>query len=151
MKGEFDDNFMYLCYGDTIMLYYTRKMYSSDFQEQVGAAEDKWEGESLDEARQDLMDDEGRKERVKLQKLIEKPEHVYKGMVYSDGILDKSLKIIPKESEDDTLNAKCQFKKCLFRVEIFDNCTYHMLYKKQVAKVQATKEQREIILEQNDY
>lgn len=61
-------------------------------------------------------------------------------MLYSDGILDKNLKIIPKESVEDTINAKCQFKKCLFRVEIFDNCSYHMLHRKQDTKVTNLKE-----------
>ena len=78
------------------------------------------------------MDDQNRKEQTKLQRLIVKPLYSYKGMIYSDGILDKDLKIIPKQSEENTINAKCQFKKCLFRVEIFDNCTFHMLYRKQV-------------------
>lgn len=71
--------------------------------------------------------------------------------MYSDGILDKQLNVIPKDSVEDTINAKCQFMKCLFRVEIFDNCTYHMLHRKQVGKLQKLKEQREGILETNDF
>ena len=76
---------------------------------------------------------------------------MYKGIAYSDGILDKNVKIIPKQSEENTINAKCQFKKCLFRVEIFDNCTYHMLYKKQVDHLAQLKVQKEVIIETNNF
>ena len=72
-------------------------------------------------------------------------------MVYSDGILDKNLLVIPKVTERDTTNAKCQFRKCLFRVEIFDNCTYHMQHRAQVIKLEKMKATREDILETNDF
>ena len=108
------------------MLNYTRKIFASEgnnvFEKLNEMA---WDGESVDEAQQLLMDDQDRKENVKLQRLIEHPLYTYKGIVYSDGILSKNLKVIPVESIEDTINAKCQFRKCVFRVEIFDNCTYH--------------------------
>lgn len=56
--------------------------------------------------------------------------YTYKGIVYSDGILSKNLTVIPVDSEEDTINAKCQFKKCLFSVEIFDNSVYHQMHRK---------------------
>ena len=134
----------YLCYGDTIMLNFTKKVFRSDIADQTNPdRQSAWDGESIDEKEQLLMDDQDRKENIKLQKLIESPAYVYKGMVYSDGILEKSLNVIPKDSLDDTKNAKCQFMKCLFRVEIFDNCTFHMLHRKQVFKLDELKKHRE--------
>ena len=108
------------------MLTYTKKIFdqraNNVFQQQ---REEKWDGESIDEEAQQVIDDKERKENIKLQQLIEKPLYVYKGMIFSDGILSKNLKVIPVKGLDDTINAKCQFKKCIFSVEIFDNCTYH--------------------------
>ena len=72
-------------------------------------------------------------------------------MAYSDGILDKNVAVIPRDSEDSTLNAKCQFKKCLFRVEVYDKCASHMLHREQVHKVAEIRHRREVILEQNDF
>jgi hypothetical protein len=54
----------------------------------------------------------------KLGKLRADPKYTYKGMVYADGIKDKQLSIYPKVTDEGTNNAKCQFKKCLFRVEV---------------------------------
>ena len=61
----------------------------------------------MDEAKQNLMDDQERKAQQVLQKLIEPPQYTYKGIVFSDGILDKNVKIIPKQSVENTINAKC--------------------------------------------
>ena len=73
---------------------------------------------------------------MKLMKLIDKPQYTYEGMVYSDGILDHTVRVIPKLSYSNTFSAKCQFKKCLFRVEIFDKCEYHNLYRAQFKVVE---------------
>ena len=40
----------YICYGDIIMLNYTKKIYRADMMKEKDNGEDGWDGESLDEA-----------------------------------------------------------------------------------------------------
>lgn len=66
-KGVYDDVVKYLCYGDTIMLNFTRKIFRSDIADQVNPdRQSAWDGESIDEKEQMLMDDQSRKENIKL-------------------------------------------------------------------------------------
>lgn len=51
MQETFSDTVSYLCYGDIIMLNYTKKIYSSDILDQQSTDfETPWDGESVDEA-----------------------------------------------------------------------------------------------------
>ena len=87
-------------------------------------------------AEEDLKD---AKRDEKLTKVIADPEYIYKGMVFSDGILDRTLKVIPLNPVSDTFNATCQFQRCLFRIEVFDKCIFHEQYQKQEIKLQIMK------------
>jgi len=73
-----------------------------------------------------------RQMNLKLTKLMEQPAYTYKGVVYTDGIKEQSLSIIPKTTSDSTLNAKCQFKKCLFKVEMQAECKWTMYHKEML-------------------
>ena len=57
MKAEFDSDINYMCYGDTIMLNYTKKIFRAQVEEQANPTNAEWDGESLDEAKQLLLDD----------------------------------------------------------------------------------------------
>lgn len=51
MKAEFDDKVKYMCYGDTIMITYTHKVFQSDINEVTNPdRQSAWDGESVDEA-----------------------------------------------------------------------------------------------------
>jgi hypothetical protein len=53
--------------------------------------------------------------------MFEKPDIDYKGILMSDGTTNKSFNVIPK-SHDFEVNGAAMFKKCLFRVEIAQEC-----------------------------
>lgn len=58
MKETFDNKVEYMCYGDLIMLTYSKKIFKQDIDEHKHEEDqDVWDGESMDEARQLLMDD----------------------------------------------------------------------------------------------
>lgn len=42
-------------------------------------------------------------------------------MLYCDGITNELAKVLPKVTQQDTNNSSCQFKKCLFRIEMLDS------------------------------
>jgi hypothetical protein len=42
---------------------------------------------------------------------------IYRGLIYSDGVTDQGLKIVPNYG-GGTQNALSMFKQCLFRIEI---------------------------------
>lgn len=52
-----------------------------------------------------------------MSKIIDEPVFTYKGAVSSEGIVDLTVKVIPKILPEDTNNAMAQFTKCLFLVE----------------------------------
>ena len=142
----------HLKFGDLIFLNYTQKVFEDDIEaERIREDEDFYEGNTIDEEQQQILDDEERKRNRKLKKLIDKPRYVYKGVVFSDGILDKDVFLVPEQSFSNTQNAKCQFKKCLFRIDIFDKCKYHVLYRQQIAKVEEVRGKRDQIEMTNDF
>ena len=87
----------------------------------------------------------------KLTKLLEHPEYTYKGMVYADGIKDNQLFILPKNTPHGTKNGKCQFKKCLFRVEMKGECRYAQQEKEIVAKIKSLNEDKEEQRKKGDF
>ena len=72
-EKQFEGKIQYLCYGDLIMLNYTRKIFNQNEEQNMYKKlnDIAWDGESVDEHQQLLMDDQDRKENVKLQRLIE--------------------------------------------------------------------------------
>ena len=52
---------------------------------------------------------------------LDDPDYVYKGIFYSDGVVQSGVQVVPKINEI-TANATNLFKKCLFRVEIKQVC-----------------------------
>ena len=66
-EKQFESSVEYLCYGDLIMLTYTKKIFDKgDGDKYRQQREAEWDGESMDEAQQLLKDDQTRKENVKL-------------------------------------------------------------------------------------
>ena len=57
----------------------------------------------------------------KTKRNLDEPDYVYKGILYSDGVTDRGIKIIPQKS-NAVQNASNLFKQCLFRVEVMQNC-----------------------------
>ena len=107
-EAIYGDNAVYLCFGDTIMLNYTQKVYGEEIAKQVMAEDpDYHDAESdngFDKTENEALES---KMHAKLSRVIYEPKYTYKGMVYSDGIIDRNLKIIPKKPLADTFNAKC--------------------------------------------
>ena len=75
----------------------------------------------------DLMNDQinpignrpGKKQ--KQPRILESPDFKYKGLLYSDGITDKNIKILPA-TNDTSQNASNMFKQCIFKIEIQQDC-----------------------------
>ena len=150
LKGDGTDNLEFLCFGDTIFLNYTQKIFSEDIKKQADAENpDILDGKSEDGVAEEELKDAKRDE--KLTKVIADPEYIYRGMVFSDGILDRTLKVIPKDPARDTYNATCQFQRCLFRIEVFDKCIFHEQYQKQNIKLQEMRQRRQELQAQNDF
>ena len=61
------------------------------------------------------------KPRQKQVRHLEQPDFIYKGFLYSDGITDQGVKVIPKNN-NLAQNADSKFKQCLFRIEIKQSC-----------------------------
>ena len=102
------DQTEFLSFGDTIFLNYTQKIFSEDIKKQAEVEDpDIVDGKSEEGIAEEDLKDAKRDE--KLTKVIADPEYIYKGMVFSDGILDKTLKVIPQNPVTDTFNATCQF------------------------------------------
>ena len=68
---------------------------------------------------EDSMKDASQLQRPKMkqQRHLDQPDYKYKGFFYSDGVTDQGVKVIPKNNEQSK-NADCLFKQCLFRIEI---------------------------------
>jgi hypothetical protein len=61
------------------------------------------------------------KVKKKNQRILAEPDFKYKGLLYSDGVTDLGVKVLPKQNEM-TNNASSLFKQCLFRIEIKQGC-----------------------------
>ena len=61
------------------------------------------------------------KKKEKPQRVLDDPDFKYKGLLYSDGVTDIGVKVLPKRNEM-TNNASSMFKQCLFRIEIKQGC-----------------------------
>ena len=98
-----------MCFGDAILLNYTQKVFTEDISKQKTLEDPEFqEGGSADEDGKVAEEEiKGQRNDEKLTRVIADPQYVYKGMVYSDGILDQHLKVIPKNPQADTFNAKC--------------------------------------------
>jgi hypothetical protein len=49
------------------------------------------------------------------------PDYRYKGLLYSDGVTDKGMKMIPQTAYNSQ-SASTLFKQCLFRLEVVQDC-----------------------------
>jgi hypothetical protein len=88
---------------------------------------------------------------TRLTKLQADPEYFYKGILYSEGIIDMSIKSIPKKTLEDTHNGTTQFKKCLFLIENLAEVEYSVLARQTKIEVQTKKAMRSLLLEKNDH
>lgn len=61
------------------------------------------------------------KKNEKSKRVLDDPDFKYKGLLYSDGVTDIGIKVLPKRNEM-TNNASSLFKQCLFRLEIKQGC-----------------------------
>jgi hypothetical protein len=53
---------------------------------------------------------------------LAQPDFTYKGVLYTDGVTDQGIKVIPQVNELSQNGANC-FKQCLFRIEIKQDCS----------------------------
>lgn len=56
-----------------------------------------------------------------MSRLLGKPDYTYRGMVFSDGIIDSNMKVVPLQTEESQ-NATNMFRQCLFMIEIEQEC-----------------------------
>ena len=119
-------------------------MFKDDLDQQIAHDEKGYvEGNTIEEAFiRDQADHPEIIGKKKLNKLTEEAVYKYKGFLCSEGIQDTSVKLIPKKTEVGTMNAFCQFKKCLFRVEYQSDCQKAIELKKAQAKLEALKKER---------
>jgi hypothetical protein len=61
------------------------------------------------------------KKTEKQTRSLEEPDFKYRGLLFSDGVTDQGIKVLPKRN-DKTSNASSLFKQCLFRIEIKQGC-----------------------------
>ena len=61
--------------------------------------------------------DEGT-DNLRLAKILEKPDFEYKGIIYSDGIVDKEFKVIPKDIKSSSNRNFTDQNKSIFRIEV---------------------------------
>ena len=71
--------------------------------------------------------DEG-KDNLRLAKILEKPDFEYKGVIYSDGIVDKEFKVIPKEIKSSSNRNFTNQNKSIFRIEVPQDYRYTKQY-----------------------
>ena len=91
--------------GDVVMLAYHYDVYKAlmdDHRAQV--------------ARQSLMENKT-PVAIKRQRTLERPDSKYKGYVFSNGISDQGVNVIPQINKKSQ-NAQNLFKQCLFKIEI---------------------------------
>lgn len=99
--------------GDVILLAYREEINLTELHEQRynNALQSAPENVSL--ARQQEM--------RKLRNLAQ-PDFIYKGVLYTDGVTDQGIKVIPQVNELSQNGTNC-FKQCLFRIEIKQDCS----------------------------
>lgn len=79
-------------------------MFYPDFKDQADLDVSKYKaGNSINKI--ELNDGLNNQASLKLSQLVQNPDFVYKGCVYSEGIRDYSLKIIPKSTLESSMNA----------------------------------------------
>lgn len=71
--------------------------------------------------------DEGR-DNPRLAKILEKPDFEYGGVVYSDGVVDKEFRVIPKDIKVCSDRNFTEQKKSVFRVEVVQDCRFAKQY-----------------------
>lgn len=70
---------------------------------------------------------------------LEHPDYTYKGILYSDGVTDQGIKVIPHSN--DSLQSACNlFKMCLFRIEVQQNCMFNMRARKLLQLKEETEQ-----------
>ena len=52
---------------------------------------------------------------------LTEPDYKYKGLLFSDGVTDIGIKVMP-QNNSSSQNAANLFKQCLFRIEIKQDC-----------------------------
>ena len=57
-------------------------------------------------------------DNLRLAKILEKPDFEYKGIIYSDGIVDKEFKVIPKDIKSSSNRNFTDQIKSIFRIEV---------------------------------
>jgi hypothetical protein len=83
--------------------------------------------------------------------VIDSPQFTYKGIVYGEGSIQMNLKVLPRETPEDTRNAKCQIQKCLFLVENKSRIHFKQLIQKKEKERDKVVEERKKVQEKNDY
>ena len=82
------------------------------------------------------------KDNLKLEKILEKPDFEYKGIIYSDGIVDKEFKIIPKDIKSSSNRNFTDQNKSIFRIELPQEFKFTKQYnelKVEMASVEFTE------------
>ena len=98
--------------GDVILINYREEINLAELQER--------RYDNALAAMHDQMAALKAQEMKKLRNLAQ-PDFVYKGMLYTDGVTDQGIKIIPQVNELSQNGSNC-FKQCLFRIEIMQDC-----------------------------
>lgn len=83
---------------------------------------------------------------AKVSRLLGKPDYTYRGMVFSDGIIDSNMKVVPLQTEESQ-NATNMFRQCLFMVEIEQECAVNKKATKllrQKADIEARRSKEEM-------
>lgn len=79
------------------------------------------EGESIKMNKKRYLDPETIKKQDQRFRNLTEPDYKYKGLLFSDGVTDIGVKVMPQNNET-AHNAANLFKQCLFRIEIKQDC-----------------------------
>jgi len=85
-------------------------------------------------------------QKMKLAKQIQEPLYEYNGILFCDGIIDNFAQFLPKTTDTGTHNGSCQFKKCLFRIEVLDSFSSIIKLREAEKEFQKLLEHREELI-----
>ena len=82
------------------------------------------------------------KDILRLAKILKKPDFEYKGIIYSDVIVDKELKVIPKDIKSNSNRSFTYQNKSIFTIEVLQEFKFTKQYnelKVEMASVEFTE------------
>lgn len=123
--GERVETQGFLRVGDIILLIYDEKVFDELHDVGKVAAQTKEGIQHLELLEEKVAQKDNLKERI-----TNKPDLIYKGVIFTDGVTNKHFSVMPRQNTAHIFgqeSAFTQFKKCLFRIEVAQECKYNII------------------------